>query len=77
MLTVGRHLKTCLLLLHQPEEVIGVISGCMEVLSSSFIMGQLHCCEKQVRDRYNLGKTELAAQMTVCFIAGSSSCLSN
>lgn len=40
--------------LNQPEEVIGVISGCVEVLSSSFIVGQLHGGEKQVRDHCNL-----------------------
>lgn len=39
-----------------PEEVIGVVSGCMQVLSSSFIMSQLHCRKKQVRDGHNLRK---------------------
>lgn len=37
-----------------PEEVIGVISGCMKVLGSGLIMPQLHRCEKQIRDGYDL-----------------------
>lgn len=47
---------------HRPEQVIGVISGCVEVLSSSFVMAQLHCCEKQVRDRHHLVEAEPAAE---------------
>lgn len=42
----------------KPEEVVRVISGRMEVLSSRFIVGQLHRRQEQIGHRYHLDKQE-------------------
>lgn len=47
----------------KPEEVVGVISGRMEVLSSRFIVGQLHRRQEQIGHRYHLDKQEFERKM--------------
>lgn len=47
----------------RPEEVVGVVSGCVEVLSSGLIVGQLHCCDEQVRDPDNLRGTDTESNL--------------
>lgn len=30
----------------EPEEIIGVVSCCVKILSSGFVMSEFHCSEK-------------------------------